>query len=289
MPSPFRHVALIGKPGLADVPPLLKQLYAHLIRRGLAVSVEAHCADALPDAPAKPLRALGENCDLAIVIGGDGTFLISARELAASGVPLIGINLGRLGFLVDISRDEALARLDDVIDGNYRAEERLLLSARVYRGGEILAEGVALNDVVIHRGSVAGMVELITHIDGLFLNAQRADGLIVSTPTGSTAYALSGGGPILHPRLPAVVLVPVNPHTLTNRPIVVDADSTVEITFRQSKAINAQLSCDNQLLPPVGGEDRILIRKSPAPVTILHPAGYDFFEILRAKLNWSNG
>lgn len=288
MTSHFRHVALVGKPDLAGVPPMLKELHAHLTRRGLAVSVETLSAAALPDAPARSLAELGEHCDLAIVVGGDGTFLIAARELAPGKVPLIGVNLGRLGFLVDISREEALARLDDVLDGQYNAEERLLLSARVYRDGKILAEGLALNDVVIHRGGGASMVEVITRIDGVFLNAQRADGLIVSTPTGSTAYALSGGGPILHPCLPAVVLVPINPHTLTNRPIVVDADSSVEITFRQSKASHAQLSCDNQLLPPVGGEDRILIGKAPVPVTVLHPAGHDFFEILRAKLNWSN-
>jgi NAD+ kinase len=288
MSSHFRHVALIGKPGLADVPPMLAALHTHLTRRGLAVSVETPCADALPDAPALSLAKMRENCDLAIVVGGDGAFLIAARELALGGVPLIGVNLGRLGFLVDISRDEALARLDDVLDGNFTAEERFLLSARVMRDGKVLAEGAALNDVVIHRGASAGMVDLITHIDGLFLNVQRADGLIVSTPTGSTAYALSCGGPILHPRLPAIVLAPVNPHTLSNRPIVVDADSTVEITFRQSKTHSAQLSCDNQLLPPVGGEDRILICKALVPATVLHPAGHDFFEILRAKLNWSS-
>jgi NAD+ kinase len=215
--------------------------------------------------------------------------LTAARILADQDIPLIGVNLGRLGFLVDISPQEALAKLDEILDGHYCAEERNLLRAKILRGEEVIREQTAVNEVVIHSWNATSMIEIVTSIDGAFLNSQRSDGLIVSTPTGSTAYALSGGGPILYPTLKSIVLVPVNPHTLTNRPIVIADDSVVEITFRPSKQFRAQVACDNVSIPDVEIDDLIRIGKEPRPVRILHPRNYDFFEILRAKLNWSSG
>lgn len=290
MPPVFRNVALIGKPDAERIAQTLPALYAHLRARGLHVLVESACADLLESpVEVRALELLGENCDLAIVIGGDGTLLSAARILAEQDVPLIGVNLGRLGFLVDISPQDALKSLDEILDGHYRAEDRLLLQARVERDGATIQTQSAVNEVVIHSWNSTSMIEIMTFIDGVFLNSQRSDGLIVSTPTGSTAYALSGGGPILYPTLNAMVLVPINPHSLTNRPIVIDDASVVEIAFRPSKQFRARLACDNVSLPEIQEDDRIRIAKAPRPFRILHPLNHDFFEILRVKLNWSSG
>jgi NAD+ kinase len=291
MPASFRKVALIGKTDAARIAETLAALYRHLTARGLRVVVEAGGAGFLAEAAPETcdISEIGPKCDLAIVVGGDGTFLTAARLLAPCGIPLIGVNLGRLGFLVDISPADAFARLDEILDGRFSAEERFLLRTRIFRGGRVFREQTAVNEVVIHSWNAASMIEIETSINGVFLNSQRSDGLIVSTPTGSTAYALSAGGPILTPTLKAIVLAPINPHTLTNRPIVVDDDSTVEVAFRPSKQFKAQVVCDNVSIPDVDIDDRIEIRRESRPVRILHPSNYDFFEILRAKLNWSSG
>lgn len=289
MHAPFHCIALIGKPDAERMAETLPQLHAHLLGRGSKVIVETGCADFLDGNPESyPLAELGKHCDLAIVIGGDGTLLSAARALAQYGIPLLGVNLGRLGFLVDISPKDALNRLDEILDGHYSEEQRFLLRARILRGNETIIEQTAVNEVVIHSWNATSMIEIVTSIDGAFLNSQRSDGLIVSTPTGSTAYALSGGGPILYPTLKAIVLVPINPHTLTNRPVVVADDSQVEISFRPSKEFRAQVACDNVSIPDVGISDRIQIVKDRT-FRMLHPLHYDFFEILRAKLNWSGG
>ncbi|QSA98529.1 NAD(+) kinase [Methylococcus sp. EFPC2] len=290
MPTAFRNVALIGKPDAERIAETLPALYAHLRHRGLNVIVESACANLIDgDCENRPLHDMGDGSDLAIVVGGDGSLLSAARILAEHEVPLIGVNLGRLGFLVDISPQMAIKSLDEILDGRYRAEDRLLLQARVERNGRVVCEQTAVNEVVIHSWNSTSMIEIVTFIDGVFLNSQRSDGLIVSTPTGSTAYALSGGGPILYPTLNAMVLVPINPHSLTNRPIVIDDDSVVEIAFRPSKQFRARLACDNVPLPDVEPEDRIRIARAPRPFRILHPLNHDFFEILRVKLNWSSG
>ena len=290
MQRTFHRIALIGKPDAEHIAETLQSLYAHLLHRGRHVVVENSCARFLGGSPeTRELSELGRHCELAIVVGGDGTLLTAARILADQDIPLIGVNLGRLGFLVDISPQEALTKLNEILDGHYSAEERNLLRAKIVRGGRVVREQTAVNEVVIHSFSATSMIEIVTAIDGVFLNCQRSDGLIVSTPTGSTAYALSGGGPILHPTLKAVVLVPINPHTLTNRPIVIADDSAVEITFRPSKQFKAQVACDNVSIPDVQIDDRIRIAKEPRPFRILHPLNYGFFEILRAKLNWSSG
>jgi len=287
---PLQRIALIGKPDAPRIGELLPRIYHHLTARGLTVTLDSDCATLLPaPLPSLPLDRLGRSADLAVVVGGDGTLLSAARAMAERRVPLVGINLGRLGFLVDISPEECLDRLDQILAGHYRCEERHLLRARILCQGEVIHERTAVNDVVVRSSNATRMIEIVTHIDGTFFNAQRSDGLIVSTPTGSTAYALSGGGPILHPTLKAIVLVPINPHTLSNRPVVIAAHSAVEITFRPSKQFQAQMACDSVAIPDVKVTDTIRIVTDPQPFRMLHPADHDFYQILRAKLNWSSG
>jgi NAD+ kinase len=291
MSSHFRAVALIGKSDAERIAETLSGLYWHMAKRGLRIIVENGCASFIKGITpeAGTIAEIGEHCNLAVVVGGDGTLLRAARLLAEFDIPLIGVNLGRLGFLVDISPADATARLDDILDGRYSAEERFILRAKIKRNGETIYQQSAVNEVVVHSWNAASMIEIETSIDGTFLNSQRSDGLIVSTPTGSTAYALSAGGPILSPTLKAIVLAPINPHTLTNRPIVIDDESTIGIAFRPSKQFKAQVVCDNVSIPDVEITDNIEIRKEAKPFRILHPLNYDFFEILRAKLNWSSG
>ena len=290
MDTPFQRIALIGKTDSELIEQTLPKLYGHLLSCGLDVIVEqnsAHFVDGTPRTFA--LGELGQHCDLAIIIGGDGTLLTATRLLAGYGVPLIGVNLGRLGFLVDISPQAALVSLDEILEGRFREEQRQLLEAKILRGSETIAVQTAVNDVVIHSWTSTSMIEIVTYIDGIFLNCQRSDGLIVSTPTGSTAYALSGGGPILFPTLKVMELVPINPHSLTNRPIVISDDSVVEIVFCKSRDFRARLACDNVSLPDVEIGDKIRVSKAAHPFRILHPLNHDFFEILRKKLNWSVG
>ncbi len=290
MDTRFKRIALIGKTDSDRIESILPKLYGHLQACGLEVVVEQNSARFIADPPLSfPLEDLGRHCDLAIVIGGDGTLLTAARILADHGIPLIGVNLGRLGFLVDISPQAALTTVDEILEGRFREERRQLLQAEILRDGVTIAERTAVNEVVIHSWNSTSMIEIVTYIDGIFLNSQRSDGLIVSTPTGSTAYALSGGGPILYPTLKAIELVPVNPHSLTYRPIVIADDSVVEIVFRKSKDFRARLSCDNVSIPDIEIGDRIRISKAAHPFRILHPLNHDFFEILREKLNWSGG
>jgi NAD+ kinase len=290
MNPPFQRIALIGKPDSERIEQTLPPLHAHLSRIGIDVLVERGCAHLLDaSSRAYSLEELGERCDLAVVIGGDGTLLSAVRGLVGRDIPLIGVNLGRLGFLVDISPQEVLASIDEILAGRYRSEERLLLRSEIVRDGRVVREQTAVNEVVVHSWNSTSMIEIVTFIDGVFLNSQRSDGLIVSTPTGSTAYALSGGGPILHPTLKVIELVPINPHSLSNRPIVIADDSQVEIAFRQSKGFRARVSCDNVSIPDIEVHDRIRIARVPEPFRILHPLSHDYYELLRAKLNWSGG
>ena len=290
MDTRFQRIALIGKTDSEQFGQTLPKLYGHLLSCGLEVVVEQNSAHFV-DGSAKTfaLCELGRHCDLAIIIGGDGTLLTAARLLAGHGVPLIGVNLGRLGFLVDISPQAALTSLDEILEGRFREEQRQLLEAKILRGSETIAVQSAVNDVVIHSWISTSMIEIVTYIDGIYLNCQRSDGLIVSTPTGSTAYALSGGGPILFPTLKVMELVPINPHSLTNRPIVISDDSVVEIVFCKSRDFRARLACDNVSLPDLEIGDKIRVSKAAHPFRILHPLNHDFFEILREKLNWSVG
>lgn len=284
MPISFDTIGLIGKHEDAGPKATLRRLGEFLSRRGQRVLLDQDTARSMPDVSftRANLAEIGEQCDLAIVVGGDGTLLHTARTLANFSVPLLGINLGRLGFLADISPDEMLHALEQILSGHYEEEQRFLLRAEV--DGQSC---IAFNDVVIHKWNIARMIELETTIDGRFVDAQRSDGLIVSTPTGSTAYALSGGGPLLQPDLNATLLVPICPHTLSNRPIVVGGDSLIEITVSSRTELDhVRITCDGQTCLPMNGR-RIRIRKHHNRVRLIHPKGHDHFQILRAKLGWS--
>lgn len=283
----FHTAGIIGKqhddPHVAAT---LTRLVAHLDRRGVGVCFDAHTA-ALANAvtgaasPGLGLDELGRQCDLLIVVGGDGTLLHAARSMADFDLPLVGINLGRLGFLVDVSPGEIEDLLDQILNGEFDEDARALLDARM--DGQ---HGRAFNDVVIHKWNTVRMIELETYIDGRFVNAQRSDGLIVATPTGSTAYALSGGGPLIHPSLDALLLVPICPHTLSNRPLVIGGDSHIEIRLCNYVPDQVRLTCDGQLDLPLAPDQPIRIERSQRRVRLLHPRGHDHFRILRAKLGW---
>jgi NAD+ kinase len=291
MRTSFNTIGIIGKPSDPTIANTLSLLYDHLANTGYQVIVSTDSVECMDNKMAKASspETLGQHCDLVIAVGGDGTFLAAARAIASFDIPLIGINLGRLGFLVDISPDELPGRLHAILEGRYKAEERYFLRAKIVRDGRVIHEQIALNEVAVHRWVTPSMIEIVTQIDGVFLNSQRSDGLIVSTPTGSTAYALSAGGPIISPALNALVLVPLNPHTMSNRPIVISDSAEIELSFCQNKQINALVTCDQLQIPDVWISDKILIKKDPKPIRILHPEDHDFFHILREKLNWSNG
>ncbi|MDQ7091937.1 MAG: NAD(+) kinase [Methylococcales bacterium] len=291
MPVQFKTIGIIGKPSDSSIAKTLMTLFQFLKQQHYQIIVAKNSAPFIddPSIDAYPIETLGAHCDLMIAAGGDGTFLLAARWSAVYNVPLIGINLGRIGFLVDISPKKMCDYLTEILLGNYKEERRYFLQTQIVRDAHIIHEETALNEVVIHRWITPSMIEIVTHVDGKFLNSQRSDGLVVSTPTGSTAYALSAGGPILHPSLSAFVLVPLNPHTLSNCPIVVNDDCKIEISFCQSKQINAQVTCDYLDIPEVRMSDKILISKSSMSIKMLHPQDYDFFDILRKKLHWSSG
>ena len=291
MQTPFKNIGIIGKPSDPSIAASLTALHGFLKQHGYAVIVatdSAHFIDN-PSVKSCAIESLARHCDLVIAVGGDGTFLAAARAIVEDDIPLIGINLGRLGFLVDISPNELSDKLLPILQGHYIEEKRHLLRTKIIRDGQVIHEETAVNEVVVHRWVTPSMIEIITKIDNIFLNSQRSDGLIISTPTGSTAYSLSAGGPILHPALNALVLVPLNPHTLSNRPIVINDSAEVEISFCQTKQINALVTCDHIEIPEVLISDKILIKKEHRPIRILHPEGHDFFYILRNKLNWSSG
>ena len=286
----FKTVGILGKSSAPEIADTLKALYQFL-KPNYHISIDSISAQLIPDFSGNihPVKKLAHHCDVLIAVGGDGTFLSAARIASGCNIPLIGINLGRLGFLVDISPNELETKLNAILQGHFRKEKRFLLRTKIIRDAHIIHEETAVNEVVIHRWVTPSMIELKTCIDGVYLNTQRSDGLIISTPTGSTAYSLSAGGPIIHPALDVLLLVPLNPHTLSNRPIVINASSEIEINFIKTKEVNAQVTCDHIAIPDVLISDTILIRKAPNPITILHPENHDFFHTLRDKLNWSGG
>lgn len=284
----FKNVGLITKHGDERVAKTLQSLSAYLAGRHINIVLDARSAESLPNVQLNSAdrETLAKSCDLVIIIGGDGTFLNAARSLGQHNARLLGINLGRLGFLADISPAEMSQRLGDIFAGNFEVEKRFLLRATIIRGGERVIAEDALNDVVVHKWNVARLIELETYVDARLVNSQRSDGLIVSTPTGSTAYALSGGGPVLCPTLEAVVLVPICPHTLSSRPIVVDAGSRIEIVMGRGAPAEAQLTCDGQTTLELEPGDRICIQKRNGYLNLIHPAGYDYYATLRTKLHW---
>ncbi len=290
MSANFKTVAIVAKPDGVGVAAPLNTLIDLLKRRGITVRLDVRTAEfatSVPDAvmPRNPLDELIEGADLAIAVGGDGTMLGVARIVARHGVPLVGINLGHLGFLTDLSADFAANALPDFLDGQYNEEQRILLEAEILREGQSIFRSVALNDVVVSRGAMGTMIEFAVEVNGEFVYSARADGLIIATPTGSTAYALSSGGPILQPGLAAISLVPISPHTLSNRPIAISSDSEVRVKILRGE--NARVNFDVQSYFDPATDDVVSIRAHPKPLRLLHPFGYSYFAMLRTKLHWN--
>ncbi|NIB41133.1 NAD(+) kinase [Pseudomaricurvus alkylphenolicus] len=286
----FKHVGLIGRPGSERALHTLKRLIRYLHSCGTNVVLEESTATALPGHTMEvcSYEALGKACDLVIVVGGDGSLLGAARSLAKYKVPLLGVNRGRLGFLTDITPNDIENKVGEVLDGKYMMETRFLLDTSVIRKGALIGGGDALNDVVVHPGRFIRMIEFELYIDGQFVYSQRSDGLIVSTPTGSTAYALSGGGPIMHPKLDAIVIVPMNPHTLSSRPIVVDGNSEIRILIGEHNSAYPHVTCDGQNHVVTNPGDEIHIHKKPHKLQLLHPLNHNFYETCRSKLGWGS-
>lgn len=287
----FKTVALIGRYQDSGLDAPLRELSRTLQAAGCKVLIEAETAKntGITDQPIASYDEIGQAADLAVVMGGDGTMLGAGRLLAPYSVPLIGINHGRLGFITDIPLQDATDALSSVIQGNFEIEERILLEGRVMRGNEVMFSGLALNDVVINRAGRGGMIELRIELDNAFMYTQRADGLIISTPTGSTAYALSANGPILHPQLNAMVLVPVAPQTLSNRPIVIPDTGLLSMTITALGRVEsgASVHFDMQSWSECQPGDRIDVRRATDTLQFIHPAGYSFFSTLRRKLHWN--
>jgi NAD+ kinase len=285
----FGRIGIIGKQGDPTVKQTIRQLCVYLQESGREVLLEDTTCSLLEDPlpPSTSQQELPCQTDLVIVVGGDGTMLRAARALALHDTPLLGINLGRLGFLTDISPAELRPKLAPILAGEFQQDERFLLRADMGDESRTNGDARALNDIVLHKWNIARMIEFETYINGQLVNDQRSDGLIVSTPTGSTAYALAGGGPLMHPSLNAMVLVPLCPHTLSNRPIVVDGNSEIEIHLGREHAEGVQLTCDGQVTLPVMEGEIIRIRKDERRIRLIHPLSHDYYSVLRAKLGWA--
>lgn len=290
MPTRFRHAALVGKYQAQGIRPVLEEIAGFLTAQGLQVSIERETAQNTGLAatwPALTTAELGAQCDLVVVVGGDGTMLGIAREMARCELPLIGINQGRLGFITDINIAQFVEALEPVLAGDYEEEHRSMLEGEVWRGGELIFEGLSLNDVVVSRGATASMVELAVHIGDEFIANMRSDGLIVASPTGSTAYALSAGGPILHPGIAGWVLVPIASHKLTTRPIVLPDGAEIRVEVVAGR--DASANFDMQSLASLQHGDIVVVRRSAHKVRFLHPRGWSYYATLRRKLHWYEG
>jgi NAD+ kinase len=289
MSSKFRHVALIGKYQAQGSRSALEDIARFLIEQGCEIALEKDTAQntGITAHTILDVAQIGKQCDLGLVVGGDGTMLGIGRQLAQFGVPLVGINQGRLGFITDIAFDDYQTTLTPMLHGNYQEDPRWMMQGEVVRGGESVFHATAMNDVVVNRGASAGMVELRVEIDGRFVANQRADGLIIASPTGSTAYALSAGGPLIHPSIGGWILAPIAPHTLSNRPIVLSdkGEIAIEIVAGRDPSVNF----DMQTFASLRHGDRIIVRRSAHQVRFLHPVGWSYFDTLRKKLHWNEG
>ena len=285
----FSHVALIGKYHAHGTRSSLEAIANFLNTQGCEVAIEKDTATStgLTQYPILDVAAIGAQCDLGLVVGGDGTMLGIGRVLAKFGVPLIGINQGRLGFMTDIAFEGYQSVLGPMLRGDFEEDRRWMMQAQVMRDGRCVFDATAMNDVVVNRGATSGMVELRVEVDGRFVANQRADGLIIASPTGSTAYALSAGGPLLHPSIAGWVLVPIAPHTLSNRPIVLS--STGEVTIEIVAGRDASANFDMQSLASLMHGDRITVKRSDYQMRFLHPKGWSYFDTLRKKLHWNEG
>lgn len=286
-----RTIALIGKYHSPEIAESVRLLARHLAERGMTVLIEEETARnvvsqlELGSWASGSFPWIGGHADMAIVVGGDGTMLNAARQLARFRVPLVGVNQGRLGFMTDIARADMLTCMDDLLDGNFVPETRMLLDAEVVRNERSVVSNLALNDVVVDKGAIGRMIELELFVDGEFIYHLRSDGLIVATSTGSTAYSLSANGPILHPQVSAIALVPLCPHALSNRPILVGDRNEIEI--RIVYATDSRAHFDGQVTVDLKNGDVVRIRRSEYSIRLLHPPGYSYFAMLRQKLHWS--
>lgn len=290
MQQAFNTIAITGKPHDPRTVKTVHKIAQHLLKRGIKVRLDSSIISESETPPSCHLAMapeLVDGADLVISVGGDGTLLHTGRLVVDRGIPLLGINRGRLGFLVDLQPHD-YEGLDAVLAGDFIEEDRTLLTTEVHRNGDVLARGLALNDVVLYKWNTARLVEFNTYIDGELLNAHRADGIIISTPTGSTAYALAGGGPIIHPAVDAICLVPISPHTLSNRPLVINASSVIEVEVADDYIDRVGVSCDGQDDLGLLSGSRLLVRRHPKRVRLIHPPQYRYYDILRAKLRWGD-
>ena len=288
MPPAFKTVALIGRYNTAEIAESLLGLADLLQQRGCTVLIEQETAANIGrnGFTTADYAVISERADLAVVLGGDGSMLSAARNLAAHGVPLVGVNQGRLGFMTDIAFSKMRETIELLLAGQYTIGERTMLEAQVLRGGNEIFRIQALNDIVVNKGGTGRMIEFLVHIDGQFVYDLRADGIIVATPTGSTAYALSSNGPILQPNVPGIALVPVCPHTLSNRPITVSDRCVIEITLKK-RAVGARLHVDGQPHSELEADDKVIVRRAAHSIRFVHPPGYSYYAMLREKLHWS--
>lgn len=289
MTQAFKTIALIGKPNHDGANQTVMALYRWLAGQQYHLLVEERTAEGLdvPKACLRDLASLGEEAELAIVVGGDGNMLGAARVLARFDVAVIGVNRGNLGFLTDLAPDNFEAPLKEVLAGRFQTEYRFLLDAQIYRHKRLVASNTAVNEMVLHPDKIAHMIEFSVSIDEQHVYSQRSDGVIVSTPTGSTAYSLSGGGPIVHPKMDAIVLLPMFPHTLSSRPLVVEGNSLITLKVT-SNTDDLQITCDSQVVLSLQPGDEIRIQKSAFPLRMVHPPGYDYYQVLRCKLGWGS-
>lgn len=288
MTNQFKRIGLWGRFSEASLADPANELTRHLIERKIEVFAadSAKVLDGADSIHLVPESKLGESIDLLVAIGGDGNLLRATRCIAGHSVPLIGINRGRLGFLTDVKPEQMLAAIDSVLSGNYLAEERMMLSARIVGPGGKSEQLDALNDVVLQRAASGRILDFVTTVDGHYVNTHGGDGLIVATPTGSTAYALSCGGPIIRPDVAALVMVPVCPHTLSDRPLVIQSSSKIEVRVVPGAAPEALVTCDGEELGVLTENQTLEIEAAKATVTLLHPKDYNYYDLLRSKLNW---
>ena len=287
----FATIALTGKYRDPRVGDSMLILARHLVSSGVRVVLDPDVKLDFGATPVEPLdeAELGGAADLVVAIGGDGTMLYATRLVAGRGVPLLGINRGRLGFLADITPGEMLRRVDEVLAGEYAEEHRLMLEAVIDDGAAAPRRALALNDVVLQKRATGRMLDFENWVDGVYVNTHGGDGLVIATPTGSTAYALSGGGPIIHPGLDAIALVPICPHTLSDRPIVIRGDAQIEVRVLDRPDTHGEVTCDGLLLGELAAGQRLVVHAAQERVVLIHPHGHDYFRLLRSKLHWGRG
>lgn len=291
MTRSFKTIALTGKYRDPRVGDSMLILARHLAAAGVRVLLDPEIRMEFPGTAVEslPEKDLADAADLVVAVGGDGTMLYASRLVAGRDLPLLGINRGRLGFLADITPGEMLRRLDEVLAGNYEEDRRMMLEAVIDNGADLPRRALALNDVVLQKRDTGRMLDFENWVDGVYVNTHGGDGLVIATPTGSTAYALSGGGPIVHPSLDAIALVPICPHTLSDRPIVIRGDARIEIRVLERPDTRAEVACDGQPLGELAAGQRLLVRAAEEKVVLIHPRGHDYFRLLRSKLHWGRG